>query len=524
MKKHVVFVTAAPISNRTTEENLGIGYLASVCRNNGFDATIIDGWIENLTGEQIVKRIMNIKNILFIGFSCYQLNKKSTKNVIDLLKKNKIKVPFIAGGFGPTFNPEEFFDIGIDVVSISEGEKSILMLCKYYQSIIKSLEDIPGIAYVENNVIKKTKPKLIEKLDELPFPARDTIQYAIKSKTPVNVLTSRGCSGNCTFCSVSAFWRMAEGKVWRGRSIKNIVDELEYLCSLGANYFKFVDDSFIEKPRDAEWCKEFADEIERRNLKFKFRTVLRADVISEELIKQLKRAGCDSVAVGIESFSKTALKRFNKIANPSNNLKALEIIKKYKFYVQAGLIIFDYWTTMDELIENYYSLLKYNWIITKGIFLEMYAGIGTRIGKQLVESGIADAKDTSLQNYHYDIPDLQVKKVYLALKEWHINHMEDYDMIIDPITKPKAISQKSYVDLYTIYLDIRKKDLNFMGLIISMVNKGKSLEEILDFTKKYIIDNKNWFDMQKKKAEKCYLKEGIQYKAFKNPFYTEEGK
>ena len=62
--------------------------------------------------------------------------------------------------------------------------------------------------------------------------------------------------------SVIAFFRLSEGKVWRTRSIKNIVDEIELLNKQGVKYIKMVDDSFIDGTRDEDWCKEFADEIE----------------------------------------------------------------------------------------------------------------------------------------------------------------------------------------------------------------------------------------------------------------------
>ena len=210
MKKNVVaFVTAAPISNRTTEENLGIGYLAAYCEKYGFQSVIIDGWIENLAAEEIVARILALSDLLFVGFSCYQLNKATTKEVIDLLKESGLNVPNVAGGYGPTFYPEEFLEIGVDVISLSEGEHSILGLCHYFQTGEGTLDQISGVAFMQDGVLVKTKPVLVENLDELPFPLRTTIDYVIQSKTPVNILTSRGCKANCTFCSVSAFWRMS---------------------------------------------------------------------------------------------------------------------------------------------------------------------------------------------------------------------------------------------------------------------------------------------------------------------------
>ena len=222
--------------------------------------------------------------------------------------------------------------------------------------------------------------------------------------------------GSCLFCSVAAFWRMADGAVWRQRSMLNIVDEMEYLYSLGVRHLKFIDDSFIEPPRDREWCKAFADEVIRRGLRFKIRIALRADRVDEDIICELSRAGCSSAAIGIENFSDTALNRMGKKADVEQNKKALDILKKYNWYVQAGFILFDYGTTLDELRLSYEKMCEYSWTITKGIFLEMYAGIGTPYSKLLKKKGLINSDKTYLQNYSYDIIDLQVRKVYKALK------------------------------------------------------------------------------------------------------------
>ena len=172
---------------------------------------------------------------------------------------------------------------------------------------------------------------LIDDLDSIPFPSRDTMDVVKSKKSSVNILTARGCSGNCEFCSVISFFRLADGKVWRTRSIKNIVDEIEELYREGITNIKVVDDSFVDGIRDEKWCKEFADEIERRNIKVRLRGQIRADKINDSILKDLKRAGFFSFACGIENGSETALKRMNKKATLLDNKRALELFKKYSY-------------------------------------------------------------------------------------------------------------------------------------------------------------------------------------------------
>ena len=69
-----------------------------------------------------------------------------------------------------------------------------------------------------------------------------TMNMAKDRKSTVNILTARGCMGNCLFCSVNAFNKLSNGRKWRGRSVDSIVDELEQLQNMGVKYIKVIDD------------------------------------------------------------------------------------------------------------------------------------------------------------------------------------------------------------------------------------------------------------------------------------------
>ena len=68
----IIFLTVSPESHRTAEENLGIEYLASNLKKTlKYEIKIINGWIEKLSNEEIVEKILNYKNVLAIGVSSY---------------------------------------------------------------------------------------------------------------------------------------------------------------------------------------------------------------------------------------------------------------------------------------------------------------------------------------------------------------------------------------------------------------------------------------------------------------------
>ena len=82
----------------------------------------------------------------------------------------------------------------------------------------------------------------IKNLDELPFPKRNKYKEFGNHFTMV---TSRGCYGNCSFCSVRAFYS-CDKQLFRQRSADNIVDEIEDLTSkYDAKVISFMDDNFI---------------------------------------------------------------------------------------------------------------------------------------------------------------------------------------------------------------------------------------------------------------------------------------
>lgn len=190
--------TPAPVSHRTAEENLGLGYLSAVLQKNGFEVKILDAWLNGWTPDELANKILQDKDPLFIGVSAYQSNIDQALKTLDAIKQQK-NITFVAGGFGPTFSPDLFLDSGFDFVIRGEGEQAICDLAQALQdktavSGIKNLSYKENTKNTHNPIVKLSSP-----LDDLPIPVRDTVKIAIDKRTPIHLLTARGLYGVLLF-------------------------------------------------------------------------------------------------------------------------------------------------------------------------------------------------------------------------------------------------------------------------------------------------------------------------------------
>lgn len=517
---HVILVTPPQAIHVTAGEHLGLGYLAAGLRQIGYNVEIIDGWLENLSSQEIACRILDSERPLFVGFSSYSSNRQSVLEIVMILRENGANFPFIAGGYAPTFHPEEFLMFGFNFVVRGEGDKVLPQLCEHLQTGFPPLSELPAVSYIDKNnmIIHNPTNSVVTDLDSLAFPARDTIRFTIFRKNPVNILSSKGCMGHCAFCSIQTYQGISNGSKWRQRSICGFVDEIEKIVSdYGVSHFKVVDDSLIEYPRNAVWCKELADELEKRSLKIRLRCSIRANRVTDEVIKELKRAGFFSFACGIENFAPTALKRMNKEATLEQNIQALNIFNKYNVYVESGIILFDDHTTLQELWQNYKFMRQYPWTVSK-IFSEMYAAQNTPFTKRLQRQNLITHEANHLGNYSYPILDPTAYKTYLSLKAWNKYHIQLYDMTINPLRAVRAIKESELELFHKLYMELHERELNIFGTILQWVTDDFPLdliEEKLDRHREATLD---WYDNFEKRLKDIYLLSQLNYETKENPF------
>ncbi len=517
---HVVLVAPMQAIHVSSGEHLGIGYLAASLRQHGYRVEIVDGWLEQLSPQEVAGRIVSRNPSLCVGFSAYISNIDSVRETIRWLRSQKVACACVVGGYGPTFHPDEFLRCGADVVVRGEGDVVLSQLCSHFRSGAPCLSELRGVSYVDQRRhIKHNAPSSVHvALESLPFPARDSIHLTIEHKNPINVLSSKGCMGLCTFCSIQTFERLANGPPWRQRGLTDFVDELEELVlKYRVSHIKVVDDSLIEPPRDGEWCGRLADEIEKRNLRLRMRGSIRANRVTDDVLSELRRAGFLFLSCGIENFAPTALRRIGKGLNPEDNVRALELFRKHGLYMDSGYILFDDQTTLDELRQNHVLMQRYSWTVGK-VFTEMYASRDTPFTKRLQRQRKIVGDSYVLGNYRYPIRDGQAAAVYEGLKTWSRLHGHLYDMATDPLRGFRVMADEALASFHRLYIELHERELEAFGLVLGWVEDGMAPATIDKQVHQHFEDTQGWYEECECRLKELYRINDLRYDSGDNPY------
>jgi len=335
--------------------NLGIGYLASTLRQNGYEVEMIDFEIDK---DLILERVRDLDPIL-VGFSLiFQFYITRFGELIDCLRDGGIDCHFTMGGHFPSLSYEHALELvpELDSVVRFEGEVTLLELVDTL-NLGADWREIQGIAYrKDNEVISNQLRPLIEDLDTLPLPERAFTPMSVLGMEIMPLIASRGCSRKCSFCSIHTFYRAVPGKIVRLRKTRTVVEEMKQLMEeRNSKIFLFQDDDFpIVGPVWRRWTLDFVDELYRQDLvgKMIWKINCRADVVEYELFEIMRDAGLYLVYMGLESGSEEGLSVLNKGLSVEQNVRAVKILKDIGLMFQYGFMMFDPSTTFNSVREN----------------------------------------------------------------------------------------------------------------------------------------------------------------------------
>jgi len=310
-----------------------------------------------LSREEIKNKIQEVRPSIVGITSMFTMHSKGAHDVAKIVKEVIPQALVVLGGSHPSALPDWVLqDTNVDVVVIGEGELTFMEVLEKYE-IGEDISTIPGTAVRKNGcVITNPDRPFIENLDSLPLPARDRVDMNIYLHEPyrtqfamrpprLNIMTTRGCTGRCVFCSIHSIWRHRCRMFSAGRT----VDEIEILVKkYGAREIAFLDDDLISsKSRMKEICKE----IIRRKLNIKWCTPNGVAVwkLDEELLDLMRASGLYKITFGIDTASKETQKFIHKThLNLDKAKKVIEYCNRIGMWTHASFIIgFPYETKAD---------------------------------------------------------------------------------------------------------------------------------------------------------------------------------
>jgi anaerobic magnesium-protoporphyrin IX monomethyl ester cyclase len=233
----------------------------------------------------------------------------------------------IAHGSDATDHAELFLQNGIHYILQGEAEHTLLQLCI---ALLRN-ESIAGIdGLVMLGLAGKATPSSLKAPKnplwaDLPQAARSLIDMEpyrhawteAHGYFSANVVASRGCPYRCNWCA-----KPISGDKFQLRSAAAVAEEISVLKEQhGAQHIWFSDDVF---GLNHHWVQQFALEMTARNSVLPFKIQSRADLMSEENVAALKRAGCAEVWMGVESGSQKILDAMDKGLRIASVLTARE--------------------------------------------------------------------------------------------------------------------------------------------------------------------------------------------------------
>jgi anaerobic magnesium-protoporphyrin IX monomethyl ester cyclase len=274
------------------------------------------------------------------GLSCWAANRRGVALVADEIKRLYPKAPVVVGGPHATPLASEMLTHhpAIDGVCIGESELTFLDLIGRLERG-EELAGLPGMAYRrgERVEIGPERPA-IEELDLLASP-HDYFDTHI-------VMTSRGCAWRCTFCGAEASW----GRGYRAQSVPYVLDALEKAVARApVKMLQLKDDTFTtNRKRVVALCRG----IRERKLGFLWSCDTRVDVLGDELLREMRLAGCERLSLGVESGSQKILDAIDKKITPDEIIESSAIAKKYGIKVRYYMMIGNRGETRETVEET----------------------------------------------------------------------------------------------------------------------------------------------------------------------------
>ena len=376
---------------------IGLMYVAAALEKAGFEVQMLDNYLVKKPIDEI-KQLVSKLNPEIVGITCGSATYSRCIETAKAIKETSPNCTVVVGGWHASYVPDSLLDNPeIDYVVMGEGERAMTQLVTCITKRNESTAmTIPGVACRREGKNIKNTPKFIENMDDLPYPARHLLPLELYDRTveylnvkPADIMSiSRGCVYNCGFCETKKLW----GNICRAFSPQRVVGEIKDLQNkYGTKGIYFINDNFtLRKKETIELCNLIIE----NKLDLEWVCDTRVDLVNQEVLESMSKAGCKTIWFGVESGSQRILQRIGRNTTLEQIETAFGLCRKNGIRTACSFML----GVPDETLKDMEASLKFakkldpDWCL----FNVFIANPDSRLYQEVLDSGNYDKLDDFL--------------------------------------------------------------------------------------------------------------------------------
>lgn len=264
----------------------------------GFDLALIDAIVDRLDPQRCLEAITTLAPHIIVGL----IGSVSYAEDVAFYRRlgDRLPTPIILSGdilLDQRSRRLRELDFASAFVHDFSGDD----LVRYLSGERHGLHNLTfryGDSAIEAPVVRSKKERF-----SLPLPRHDLFagkayRYPfVRRQRFATIMTEFGCPYTCTFCIMGTLG-------WRLREPEDVLDELALLQQLGIRELFLLDQTFgIQKDR----AHALLGGMLARGFDFGWVCFSRPDILDDALLRQMRRAGCHTVILGLESGDQQVL-------------------------------------------------------------------------------------------------------------------------------------------------------------------------------------------------------------------------
>ncbi len=330
------------------------GALASLAGN--VDAhhkvAIADLILAQSSVQSTVTQLMRELQPALVGLSVMTFQRSTARRIISLVKSINPDTKIVVGGYDPSLAPDAWTHpaLGVDFIVRGEGDLTFRELVRALDES-RPLDTVAGLWFRTPTGMQRNLPRSVTTLErgEIRPPRRDgrVLSGYTYMGRPIDVIeTSRGCTFDCSFCSIIEM----RGRNFHRLPVERVIDDIRNARERGARAIFIVDDNVtLDVPRFAALCRAIAD-AGLNDVDYLVQAMTSSIAAHGDTLGPLmRRAGFRYVFLGIENVTDRELQFLNAAAknrvrgsaSPTSNatLAAIDALHRNNMLVVGGLIV-----------------------------------------------------------------------------------------------------------------------------------------------------------------------------------------